>query len=211
MDRLEKLAAEWTRQAAEPEINARREMNKHPESIQDVAALLEAGTGKRILDRIRGQFRAFIEEEERLTASRFASASEASHSTTSTTILLALISVAFGGVMATKITRGITKPVHNLVRGVEMVAKGDLRQQIDIKAQDEIGELSRSFNKMVGDLKRLEEARQHEVAERKRGEAELRASEVRSRTLLEDLSIHRVWLATAAEAKSARLTVRCRR
>ncbi|MCH7701995.1 MAG: CHASE3 domain-containing protein [Planctomycetes bacterium] len=160
VDRLEELTAEWSRQAAEPEINARREMNKHPESIHDVAALLAAGTGKRILDRIREDFSKFIEEEERLTAIRFASASQASRSTTNTTILLALLSVIFGGIMATKITRGITKPVRRLAGAVEMVAKGDLAQEMEITSKDEIGVLSRSFNLMVGNLKRLEEDRE---------------------------------------------------
>ncbi|MCH8966176.1 MAG: CHASE3 domain-containing protein [Planctomycetes bacterium] len=166
VDRLEKLTAEWSRKAAEPEIHARREMNKHPESIHDVAALLEAGTGKRILDRIREDFRKFIEEEESLTAKRFAIASQASRSTTNTTILLALVSVIFGGIMAAKITRGITKPVRRLTSAVEMVATGDLKEEIETQAKDEIGELSRSFNRMVGNLKRLKE-------DRKRAEQEM--------------------------------------
>ena len=160
IDRLEKLAAEWSHKAAEPEISARRVMNKHPESLRDVAALLERGTGKKILDRIREYFRKFIEEEERLTAKRFASASQASRSTTNTTILLALASVIFGGIMATKITRGITKPVRRLKGALGTVATGDLSQEIEIKSTDEIGELSKSFNRMVGDLKRLEEDRE---------------------------------------------------
>ena len=159
VDRLEKLTVEWSHKAAEPEINARREMNEHSESIYDVAALLEAGTGKRILDRVRGNFSKFIKEEEDLTAKRYASASQAASSTTSTTILLALVSVMFGGVIAIKITRGITNPVRKLAGALGMVAKGDLSQQVETKAKDEIGELSRSFNQMVGDLKRLDEDR----------------------------------------------------
>ncbi len=114
IDRLENLAADWSDKAAEPEINARRIMNKHPESLRDVAALLKVGTGKRILDRIREDFGKFIEKEERLTAKRFASASRASRRTTNTTILLALASVIFGGIMATKITGGMTKAISDL-------------------------------------------------------------------------------------------------
>ncbi len=159
IDRLEKLAAEWNHKAAEPEISARRTMNKHPESLRDVAALLEMGTGKEILDRIREDFRRFIEEEERLTAKRFASASQASRATTSTTILLALVSVTFGGVMATKITRGITDPVRRLAGALTLVAKGDLSQEIETKSKDEIGEVSRAFNRMVDDLGQLEKDR----------------------------------------------------
>ena len=56
--------------AAEPEIAARREMNAHPESLEDVAALLEAGTGKDLLDKIRREFERFIEIEEGLAVVR---------------------------------------------------------------------------------------------------------------------------------------------
>ncbi len=37
VDRLEQLIHEWTEQAAEPEIAALREMNKHPKSQKDIA------------------------------------------------------------------------------------------------------------------------------------------------------------------------------
>ncbi len=196
IDQLEKLADEWSQRAAEPEIAARRLMNKHPESLRDVASLLEIGTGKRILDRIREDFRKFIEEEERLTAKRFTSSSQASSRTKNTTILLAFISVIFGGFIAMRITRGITNPVRSLAGALAMVAKGDLSHEIEIKSKDEIGALSTSFNRMVKDLKRLEEDRKqgeqalrlaHEELENRVRErtAELTQSELRQRLLLE--------------------------
>ncbi|MCH8151925.1 MAG: CHASE3 domain-containing protein [Planctomycetes bacterium] len=196
IDQLEKLADEWSQRAAEPEIAARRLMNKHPESLKDVASLLEIGTGKRVLDRIREDFRKFIEEEERLTAKRFASASQASRRTTNTTILLAFVSVIFGGFMATQITLGITKPVRRLASALRKVSHGDLSQEIEITSKDEIGELSRSYNRMVSDLKRLEENRKqgeqalrlaHDELESRVRErtAELTQSELRHRVLLE--------------------------
>ena len=39
LDRVESLAADWMRKAAEPEINARLEMSANPATIADVAAL----------------------------------------------------------------------------------------------------------------------------------------------------------------------------
>jgi len=153
---LEKLAKKWLDMAASPEIATRRTMNEHPESLQDVAAMLEIGTGKRILDSIREDFQLFIAEEEKLTAQRFAAASLAADTTTRSTIVLALISLIFGGIMAIKITLGITRPVCSLATAVGMVAKGDLGQEIKVKSNDEIGALSRSFNQMIGNLRRLE-------------------------------------------------------
>jgi CHASE3 domain sensor protein len=60
IDQLEQLTHEWTKKAAKPEIALRREMDKHPESLKDVAALLEEGTGKALMDEIRGTYRTGI-------------------------------------------------------------------------------------------------------------------------------------------------------
>ena len=65
VNQLERLTHEWTEKSAEPEIAARREMNLHPETQKDVAALLAAGTGKALLDEIRREFSKFIAIETR--------------------------------------------------------------------------------------------------------------------------------------------------
>ncbi|MGY8770471.1 MAG: CHASE3 domain-containing protein [Pirellulales bacterium] len=155
VNQIEQLSADWKRTAAEPEINNRRLMDQHPETLGDLAAMLRVGTGKRILDRIRGQFNDFIEEEERLKENRFASASSASHNTRNMTILIALISMVFGVCIATTLTRGITRPVHALKAALSFVADGDLNQNIAITSEDELGDVTESFNQMVGDLQRM--------------------------------------------------------
>ena len=61
---------QWIRKAAEPEILMRREMNKNTVTIDQVTALIEAKTGKRIVDSIRENFDHFIHIEERLLVVR---------------------------------------------------------------------------------------------------------------------------------------------
>jgi len=60
--KVKSLANDWFEKAATPEINARQEMNRRPETLKDVAVLLEAGTGKNILDQIREEFKKFIKQ-----------------------------------------------------------------------------------------------------------------------------------------------------
>jgi methyl-accepting chemotaxis protein len=45
-------------------------------------------------------------------------------------------------------TRGITRPVNQLVTIANAIARGDVSQQIQITTQDEIGELARAFQNM---------------------------------------------------------------
>lgn len=46
-----------------------------------------------------------------------------------------------------------TKPIDELLKGTESVAKGDLDYRLSIKSKDEMGELASSFNQMTKDLK----------------------------------------------------------
>ena len=138
-------------------------MNEHPETLENVATVLEAGTGKEILDGIRLRFERFVSVEQGLAEERYAQASEAAASTAMTTRVLALISVIFGGAVAVRIGSSISKPVRTLSLATGKVSKGDVHQAIVRLSNDEIGDLSVAFNQMVMDLRELDETRSHAV------------------------------------------------
>jgi signal transduction histidine kinase len=50
------------------------------------------------------------------------------------------------------ISRSITLPIQELVRGAERIGKGDLEHRINLRSKDEIGVLAESFNTMVKNL-----------------------------------------------------------
>lgn len=68
--------------------------------------------------------------------------------------LIRLLGVIAFGVLGVAIfmtwllARSITKPVAELVETVRQVADGDLTRRVEVRSQDEIGELGRSFNAM---------------------------------------------------------------
>ena len=153
IDKIERLTKDWTKNAADLEIAARRTMNKHPETLKDVADLLIAETGKSLLDQIRREFEQFIEAEEALTARRYARATAAASTTKNTTIIFMISSVVFGVLLAMLITRSISRPVRTLIDALKTFAKGELMAKVKIKSEDEIGDLFLSFNQMVEELK----------------------------------------------------------
>lgn len=53
---------------------------------------------------------------------------------------------------------GITEPLKKLVTATDAIARGDLRQTVDIRAKDEVGMLGRSFNVMTEALRASREA-----------------------------------------------------
>ena len=57
------------------------------------------------------------------------------------------------------IEKSISRPLRKLSNGVDEIGKGNLNMMIEVVADDEIGELAKSFNKMTADLKLSEQER----------------------------------------------------
>ena len=53
--------------------------------------------------------------------------------------------------------RHIVGPIQDLIRGTRAVSMGDLSQRVQVKTRDEFSELGRSFNRMTGELFKLQE------------------------------------------------------
>lgn len=72
-----------------------------------------------------------------------------------TVTLLVIFSATWFGLVLAK---GITIPIQDLAQATKKVARGELDEQIHIVADDEIGVLVDSFNKMTRDLKKSKES-----------------------------------------------------
>ncbi|WUR11715.1 methyl-accepting chemotaxis protein [[Empedobacter] haloabium] len=65
---------------------------------------------------------------------------------------LGLLAIATGMLLAWRITRTITQPLHEAVTVAERVSAGDLTSIIDGEARDEMGQLMQALKKMNGSL-----------------------------------------------------------
>ncbi len=66
-------------------------------------------------------------------------------------LIVELVAVVIGVSLARRITRA----VNQLYEGTRRVIFGDFRHRIPVRARDQLGELSGSFNQMTGNLERL--------------------------------------------------------
>jgi two-component system NtrC family sensor kinase len=58
--------------------------------------------------------------------------------------------------MSISISRYVTRPVRELVKGTRKVAEGNLDYTISVKGEDEIAQLASSFSQMTSDLKKAD-------------------------------------------------------
>jgi two-component system sensor histidine kinase BaeS len=63
------------------------------------------------------------------------------------------------------LSRTISRPIRELTRATHAVSEGDFSQQVPVRSKDEIGELSRAFNKMSSELSRSVNARKQMTAD----------------------------------------------
>jgi signal transduction histidine kinase len=73
--------------------------------------------------------------------------------------LLAVYAASLGVVILAPLALGpllaasVVSPIDDLIRGARSVARGDLDTKVALTTDDELGELTESFNRMVADLK----------------------------------------------------------
>ena len=88
--------------------------------------------------------------------------------------LFALLAV----LVAVQLARAFTRPLGALATAADTVARGDFNVAVDVRTDDEIGRLGRSFNAMVASLRRSAtlEAKVHELQEVTRLKSEFLAA-----------------------------------
>lgn len=74
--------------------------------------------------------------------------------------VVTVLAAAIGWIFAALVASGITRPVRLLLQGTREVEAGRLDRSIDVSSQDEIGQLSAAFNRMVEQLRRNERIRE---------------------------------------------------
>ncbi|MDM8532267.1 CHASE3 domain-containing protein [Anaerolineales bacterium HSG25] len=158
LSQIETLATEWIEKAAEPEINARREMDANPVTMSDVIAMIETGTGKSILDEMRGRFVDFIQTEEELNKQRSEVATEQANLTYLLGFGVIIGSFIFGIAIGYFISRNIIASILSMTDVAGKLATGDLDQKVETTSQDEIGMMSEAFQQMINYQQQMAEA-----------------------------------------------------
>ena len=79
-------------------------------------------------------------------------------------VFWATLSLVAAGLLAFFLIRSITRPIDLLRRATTKISEGKFTHRVDLRTQDELGDLADAFNEMAYQLKRLDDMKAHFVA-----------------------------------------------
>jgi signal transduction histidine kinase len=91
-------------------------------------------------------------------------------------VMISLFILLLGGIIAVFISRSVIKPVLSLTEAVKKFSIGDLTERTKVYADDELGLLAATFNKMADEIMQQTTRLKTELSEREKIEVELEYS-----------------------------------
>ena len=126
--------------------------NKTQEAMQVYASQARPGA-KTVI----GLFAELAKYQEDQALARYNQSEKAYASTRMMLIVIGIIAVILGCAVAFFMTRSITKPLGEAVQISDRLAKGDLTLDVEVKSNDETGQLLSAMKNMVGNLRSVVE------------------------------------------------------
>jgi signal transduction histidine kinase len=68
-------------------------------------------------------------------------------------------------ILGAVLVRGVTRPLNQLTAASRAIAAGQLETRVEVRSEDEVGQLATAFNQMAADLARAEENRRQQTAD----------------------------------------------
>jgi methyl-accepting chemotaxis protein len=118
-------------------------------------SIVSSDQGKKVMDAIRALLQEMNSEEDDLLKKRTVAAQTDARNAKSTIVLGTLVALVLAGLAGLMITRNIVGPLRNLTGVAEQIAAGDLRSAVTVdERRDEVGVLTRAFERMTDNLRR---------------------------------------------------------
>ena len=156
LEKVQQLEQSWGAEFANPMVEKRRQVDNGNATVAELQIFyLQKDPNSwvvrssELLDEADKQNSSLLEERRR--SDEFAAAA-----TIAVAVFSSLIAVVLGTIVAYRTAKGISTPLASLIHVAKQIGEsGDLNHSIDIQANDEIGELARTFDSMVKYLKEM--------------------------------------------------------
>ncbi len=122
---------------------------------QDVAATREIKNARAITDRLDGSISKLVTIKADQAKVKSETSTMAYNQVRALTIGLLLFALVLGVGIALFLSRQISKGLQTVAQAAEGLAEGNLNQRVSITTNDELGDMAKSFQKMIDNLRNI--------------------------------------------------------
>jgi len=156
LEKVQQTEQNWAREFAEPLIQKRKEVDQGNSTVAELQIFYLQKDAATWVRTTTEYLDTADRESKRVLEERRQSDESTSNWTIGISLLSTLTTLIVGGVISYRTAKSITVPLAGLMSVTNQIGTaGDLDHEIDIKRKDEIGDLGRTFNGMVGYLKEM--------------------------------------------------------
>ncbi len=154
--RVEQLEQSWGKEFAVPLIEKRKDVDSGNATVAELQIFYLQKDASSWVKNSTDTLDIADGENHKLVDERTKSDQAAANWTIAVSAISTMLALSLGIVIAYRTAKGITAPLTNLMNVARTIGNsGDLEHNIDVSRQDELGELARSFAKMVIYLKEM--------------------------------------------------------
>ena len=156
LERLNDAELDWNEHFARPLIDKRKQVDAGNATVAELQIFYLQQNPADWLKKVNAPVDQTMTATENLLREQEVADENASFITRWLSVGFAVLAILGGVAIAFKTARSITEPLLELMNAArEIGGAGDLDQKIDIERKDEVGELSKSFNRMIAYLKEM--------------------------------------------------------
>ncbi len=156
LDKVQSSEQNWSREFAAPLMDKRKDVDAGNATVAELQIFYLQKDASSWVKNVTEYLEVADQENSKILDARRKSDETAATATIVVALLSTLLALVLGLAIAYTTARSITEPLGNLMKVARQIANaGDLAHEIDVKRDDEIGELSRTFASMVTYLKEM--------------------------------------------------------
>jgi len=156
LSKVQQLEQSWAKEFAQPLIDKRRDVDSGNATVAELQIYYLQKDASSWVKNSTDSLEVADVENRKLVDERRRSDESAATYTIIVSLISTLIALCVGAIVAYRTAKSITQPLADLMNVARGIGNtGDLEHNIDITRNDEIGELSRTFAKMVTYLKEM--------------------------------------------------------
>src|ERR1700686_4438066 len=154
--KVQQLEQAWAKEFAQPLIEKRKDVDSGNATVAELQIYYLQKDASSWVKNSTDSLEVADVENRKLVDERRTSDETAATGTIIVSLVSTLLALSLGGFIAYRTAKSITEPLTNLMNVARGIGNtGDLEHNIDVNRNDEIGELARTFAKMVTYLKEM--------------------------------------------------------